>query len=77
MTKDLAERARDHLAADEIEFLRWRAERWMKMHHFPSALRRSPFYCLRHSPAMIAHTFRGANWRQYLVAPARPAAQIA
>jgi anaerobic magnesium-protoporphyrin IX monomethyl ester cyclase len=56
----------EHLAAEEIEFLRWRAERWMKLRHFPSALRHSPFYCLRRGPAMIAHTFRGASWRYWL-----------
>ena len=56
----------DHLAAEEIEFLRWRAERWMKMRYFPTALRRSPLFCLRHGPAMIAHTFRGASWRYWL-----------
>jgi radical SAM superfamily enzyme YgiQ (UPF0313 family) len=50
------------LAAGEIEFLRWRAERWMKLRHFPKALRHSPGFCLRHGPKMIGHTFRG-SWR--------------
>jgi radical SAM superfamily enzyme YgiQ (UPF0313 family) len=50
------------LSADEIEFLRWRAERWMKLRHFPKALRRNPLFCLRHGPAMIGHTLRG-SWR--------------
>src|SRR6266478_880010 len=27
----------EHLKADEIEFARWRAERWMKLRHFPAA----------------------------------------
>ena len=53
------------LAADEIEFLRWRAERWMKLRHFPTALRRRPLFCLRHGPAMIGHTLRG-SWRSIL-----------
>jgi radical SAM superfamily enzyme YgiQ (UPF0313 family) len=56
----------EHLPAEEIEFLRWKAERWMKMRHFPVALRHSPGFCLRHGPAMIAHTFRGASWRYWL-----------
>ena len=34
------------LTADEIEFLRWRAERWMKLRHFPMALRHNPGFCL-------------------------------
>ena len=50
------------LTADEIEFLRWRAERWMKLRHFPKALRHSPGFCLRHGPKMIGHTLRG-SWR--------------
>jgi radical SAM superfamily enzyme YgiQ (UPF0313 family) len=54
-----------HLPPEEIEFLRWRAERWMKLRHFPVALRHSPLFCLRHGPAMIAHTFRG-SWRSLL-----------
>ena len=53
----------EHLTADEIEFLRWRAERWMKLGHFWAALRHNPAYVLRHAPAMLAHTFRGSSWR--------------
>jgi len=56
----------EHLAAEEIEFLRWRAERWMKLRHFPVALRHRPGFCLRHGLAMIAHTFRGASWKYWL-----------
>ena len=49
------------LSAEEIEFLRWRAERWMKLRHFPRALRaRARSSCLRHGTDMIAHTFRGS-----------------
>jgi radical SAM superfamily enzyme YgiQ (UPF0313 family) len=53
------------LSADEVEFLRWRAERWMKLRHFPVALRRSPLFCLRRGRAMIGHTLRG-SWRSLL-----------
>jgi radical SAM superfamily enzyme YgiQ (UPF0313 family) len=55
-----------HLPATEIEFLRWRAERWMKVRHFPSALRRSPWFVLRNARRMLAHTFRGSSWRSAL-----------
>ena len=62
------------LPAEEIEFLRWRAERWMKLRHFPKALRHSPGFCLRHGAAMIRHTFRGASPRNWLSRnPARAA----
>jgi radical SAM superfamily enzyme YgiQ (UPF0313 family) len=56
----------EHLPAEEIEFLRWRAERWMKLRHFPKVLVRSPWFILRHGPRMLAHTFRGSSWRSLL-----------
>ena len=56
----------EYLTADEIEFLRWRAERWMKLGHFWPTLRHSPWFVLRHGPAMVAHTFRGSSLRSLL-----------
>jgi radical SAM superfamily enzyme YgiQ (UPF0313 family) len=56
----------EHLSAEEVEFLRWREERWMKLRHFPAALSHSPWFVLRHAPAMLAHTFRGSTWRSAL-----------
>jgi anaerobic magnesium-protoporphyrin IX monomethyl ester cyclase len=56
----------EHLAADEIEFIRWRAERWMKLRHFPVALRHDPRFVLRHGHQMLAHTFRGTTARSLL-----------
>jgi anaerobic magnesium-protoporphyrin IX monomethyl ester cyclase len=53
----------EHLAADDIEFMRWRAERWMKVRHLPGVLRRYPGFVVRHGPRMLAHTFRGTTWR--------------
>ncbi|HWP35870.1 MAG TPA: radical SAM protein, partial [Thermodesulfobacteriota bacterium] len=50
-----------HLPPDEIEFLRWRAERWMKLRHMKAAFAMSPRFVLRHGLAMIAYTFRGAT----------------
>ncbi len=55
-----------HLAAEEIEFLRWRAERWMKVRHMPSVLRHYPMFVLRNGPRMLAHTFRGSTLRSAL-----------
>lgn len=51
----------EHLTAEEIEFLRWRAERWMKLRHLPAALAHSPRFGLRHGLRMLAHTFRGST----------------
>jgi anaerobic magnesium-protoporphyrin IX monomethyl ester cyclase len=55
-----------HLSAEEIEFQRWRAERWIKMRHFPAAFRHSPGFCLRHGLSMVLHVFRGSSWRSWL-----------
>jgi radical SAM superfamily enzyme YgiQ (UPF0313 family) len=55
-----------HMAAEDAEFLRWKAERWMKLRHFPVVLRHDPWFVLRHGPAMLAHTFRGCNLKTLL-----------
>ena len=52
-----------HLDAEEIEFMRWRAERWMKVRHIPTAFRLHPGFVLRHWRGMMTHTFRGTTWR--------------
>jgi radical SAM superfamily enzyme YgiQ (UPF0313 family) len=56
----------EHVAAGEIEFMRWRAERWMKARHLPAVLRHYPGFVLRNAPRMLAHTFRGSTWRSAL-----------
>src|SRR5262249_3369147 len=53
----------EKLTAEEIEFLRWRAERWMKLRHLPTALRHSPRFGFRHGLRMLRHTFRGSSLR--------------
>ena len=53
----------DHLPAEDIEFLRWRSERWMKLRHFPAALAHSPLWVLGHAREMLGHTFAGSSWR--------------
>jgi radical SAM superfamily enzyme YgiQ (UPF0313 family) len=56
----------EHVSADDIEFLRWRAERWMKVKHMPAAFRHSPLFVLRHSLEMLSHTFAGSTLRSAL-----------
>jgi hypothetical protein len=56
----------EHVDAGEIEYLRWRAERWMKLRHFPSAVVHSPRFVARHGLQMLAHTFAGSSWRSML-----------
>lgn len=56
----------DHLKAEEIEFLRWRAERWMKLGHFPFVFLHSPRFVLRHGTKMVAHILRGMTLKTLL-----------
>jgi anaerobic magnesium-protoporphyrin IX monomethyl ester cyclase len=56
----------EHVPAEDVEFLRWRAERWMKLRHMPAACRHSPGFVLRHGLAMLAQTFTGSTLRSAL-----------
>jgi hypothetical protein len=56
----------EHLPAEEIEYLRWKAERWMKLRHIPAALRHDPWFVVGHVRQMLAHTFRGCTLRSVL-----------
>jgi len=56
----------DHVPPREVEFLRWRAERWMKLRHMPVACRHSPRFVLQHGRAMLQHTFVGSTWKSML-----------
>jgi radical SAM superfamily enzyme YgiQ (UPF0313 family) len=55
-----------HLTAEEIEFMRWRAERWMKVRHMPTAFRHDPRFVLGNARRMARHTFRGSSWKSLL-----------
>src|SRR5215510_5189556 len=55
-----------HLTAEEIEFMRWRAERWMKVRHVPAVFRHDPLFVIRNMHRMMGHTFRGSSWRSML-----------
>jgi radical SAM superfamily enzyme YgiQ (UPF0313 family) len=56
----------EHVPAHEVEFMRWKAERWMKIRHMPAALWHDPWFVVRHAPEMFAHTFRGCTLRSIL-----------
>ena len=56
----------EHVDAEDIEFMRWRAERWMKMRHMPAAFAHSPGFVLRHGVDMLAHTFTGTTLKSLL-----------
>jgi hypothetical protein len=50
-----------HVPTEEIEYLRWKAERWMKTRHMPATFLHDPWFVLRHAREMAAHTFRGCT----------------
>jgi radical SAM superfamily enzyme YgiQ (UPF0313 family) len=56
----------EHLDAEEIEFMRWRAERWMKVQHLPPVFRHDPGFVATHALRMLRHTFRGCTLRTWL-----------
>jgi radical SAM superfamily enzyme YgiQ (UPF0313 family) len=56
----------EHLPAEEVEFMRWKAERWMKVHHIPQALKHDPKFVLTTGWKMLGHTFRGSSIRSAL-----------
>jgi radical SAM superfamily enzyme YgiQ (UPF0313 family) len=56
----------EHLSAEDIEFMRWQAERWIKVKHLPSALAHDPGFVMTHWLSMLRHTFRGTTWRTWL-----------
>jgi anaerobic magnesium-protoporphyrin IX monomethyl ester cyclase len=56
----------EHMSAEEAEFLRWRADRWMKLRHMPAALAHNPMFVIKNAPKMFAHTFRGSTIKSML-----------
>jgi anaerobic magnesium-protoporphyrin IX monomethyl ester cyclase len=56
----------EHMSGDEVEFMRWKAERWMKFRHFPFVLWHDPLYILANGRRMMAHTLRGSTLKSLL-----------
>src|ERR687888_262553 len=50
-----------HMAAEEVEFMRSKAERWMNLRHVPAALLHNSRFMLANWPRILAHTFRGSS----------------
>jgi radical SAM superfamily enzyme YgiQ (UPF0313 family) len=56
----------EHLSAEDIEFMRWREERWMKLRHLPVVVRHDTAYVIANGLRMLRHTFRGTSLRTWL-----------
>jgi radical SAM superfamily enzyme YgiQ (UPF0313 family) len=51
----------EHVEAEDIEFMRWKAERWMKARHLPRVFAHDPWFIARNALRMLKHTFRGSS----------------
>jgi radical SAM superfamily enzyme YgiQ (UPF0313 family) len=56
----------EQLDTSDIEFARWKADRWMKVRHMPAAFAHDPIWISRNAPRLMAHTFRGSTWRSVI-----------
>jgi radical SAM superfamily enzyme YgiQ (UPF0313 family) len=56
----------EHMQAEDIEFMRWKAERWMKARHMPIAFAHDPWFIARNALNMMRHTFRGSSLKSVL-----------
>jgi len=54
------------LPAEDIEFLRWKAERWMKLRITPTVLFHDPMFVLQNGVKMMRHIFRGTTLKSLL-----------
>ena len=55
-----------HLEPQEIEYQRWKVERWMKTAHMPAVISKEPWFVFKNWPRMLMHTFRGSSLRSML-----------
>ena len=54
------------LSGEEIEFLRWKAERWMKFRIGRITFTHDPLYVLRYGLKMFLHQFRGSTLKTFI-----------
>ena len=50
----------------QVEFMRWQADRFMKLRHMQSILFHEPLFLLRNAHRMFGHTYRGCTLKTLL-----------
>jgi radical SAM superfamily enzyme YgiQ (UPF0313 family) len=55
-----------NMSAEEIEFLRWRAERWIKVRHAWALFKHDPVFVARNLKRLYDFHFRGCTLRTFL-----------
>ena len=53
------------LSPSQVEFMRWRAERWIKLRHLLVVLMHNPWFVMRNGLKMFGHTFRGCSFKTF------------
>jgi len=56
----------EDLSREEIEFLRWKAERWMRLRHLSAVVSHDPLFVLLNVWTILSFNFRGTSWRSLL-----------
>jgi radical SAM superfamily enzyme YgiQ (UPF0313 family) len=56
----------EQLSGEEIEYLRWKAERWMKMRHMWALFRHDPLFMLRNIKRIFDFHYRGCTAKTFL-----------
>jgi anaerobic magnesium-protoporphyrin IX monomethyl ester cyclase len=56
----------ENLRGEEIEFLRWKAERWMRLRHLSALVSHDPLFVLLNVWSILSFNFRGTSWRSLL-----------
>jgi hypothetical protein len=56
----------ENLSGEEIEFLRWKAERWMRLRHLFVVVSHDPLFVLLNVWKILSFNFRGTSWRSLL-----------
>jgi radical SAM superfamily enzyme YgiQ (UPF0313 family) len=56
----------ENLSGEEIEFLRWKAERWIKVRHYWALIKHDPSFMARNIKKLLEFNFRGCTLKTFL-----------
>jgi hypothetical protein len=56
----------ENLSGEVIEFLRWKAKRWMRLRHLSALVSHDPLFVLLNVWRILSFNFRGTSWRSLL-----------
>jgi anaerobic magnesium-protoporphyrin IX monomethyl ester cyclase len=56
----------ENLTGKEVEFLRWKAERWMRVRHLSALFSHDPLFVIRNFLSILSFNFRGSSVRSVL-----------